>query len=345
MARFFVAFVLCLLVSTACMFSIFFHHVETSLFLIFLFFFFSFYFICFFLFVFFFKIIVTQDHNGFVGTWVDNFGFTVQLCITDGQATLEGTYNEFGLIKADLLDFGESATGTFYNTRYQTDDECPRGDFNWHLNGNTVRGSWVCYDHLSGGEWTLDRIIPQDRPSESECFTINDSANRNALHGAWDYDFSYVDDDDDWDICIDGDVWFASYGEPGTVGSTYQFGEVFEDGLLLSGSYLTIVDSYGSIQAGGVTIELTEKTDVLSFNWVSPSTNTQAIQGSSAAHFTWNGIQQSPRDSTGSDCERNAFLSIGYYDDDDYIPNLESSGSALTYSMLLIALVAGVIAF
>merc|ERR1712227_259283 len=89
---------------------------------------------------------------------------------------------------ADLLDFGESATGTFYNTRYQTDDECPRGDFNWHLNGNTVRGSWVCYDHLSGGDWTLDRIIPQDRPSESECFTINDSANRNALHGAWDYD-------------------------------------------------------------------------------------------------------------------------------------------------------------
>merc|ERR1711991_1278019 len=84
---------------------------------------------------------------------------------------------------------------------------------------------------------------------------------------------------------------FASYGEPGTVGSTYQFGEVFEDGLLLSGSYLTIVDSYGSIQAGGVTIELTEKTDVVSFNWVSPSTNAQAIQSSGAAHFTWNGIQ------------------------------------------------------
>jgi len=269
-------------------------------------------------------IVVSQDHNGFIGTWIDNFGLTYKLCITEGQTRLEGAYNNFGIIQADLTDFSESATGNFYETYYQTDNECPRGDFNWHINGDTITGDYTCFDSLSGGEWTLTRVIPDDRPSHSECYVLLDSADDNDIEGAWNYNFA--DDDDEWDICIDGDDFFASYGEQGAVGSTYQFGKVFEGNRVLSGSYITIIDSYGNIQTGGSLIMLTEKTDLSSFNWVSPNTLSQVLTASSGSHFVTSDVEKVGNTEFRA-CERNADLSVGYDDDDDYYLSEDSSSA------------------
>merc|ERR1712137_1314089 len=202
-----------------------------------------------------------QDHDGFIGTWIDNFGQTVKLCVTEGQPRLEGSYNQFGLIQADLSDFGETANGNWYDTYYQTDDECPRGEFSWHVNGNKITGQYTCFDGLSGGVWTLDRVIPQERPSHSECFVLSDTADDDDISGAWNLDGDVLDDDD-WDICIDDNQFTASYGGVGEVGSTYQFGRVFENGRILSGSYITVADNYGNIELGGSTLMLTEKPDL-----------------------------------------------------------------------------------
>jgi len=219
-----------------------------------------------------------QDHDGFIGVWSDNFGQTVNLCITEGQTKLEGSYNEFGLIQGALSDFGETANGFWYETFYQTDDECPWGEFTWHVNGNKITGHWSCFDGLSGGDWNLDRIIPQQRPSDAECFVLSNDLSGDDIEGAWNLD-QYIGNGDDWDICIDGDSFVASYGEPGTVGSTYQFGRLHEDNRIARGSYVTVADNYGNIQLGGSMIFLTEETGLSSFNCKSK----QYLFGSSSA--------------------------------------------------------------
>jgi len=280
-----------------------------------------------------------QDHDGFIGTWVDNFGNTVKLCITEGQTRLEGSYNQFGLVQGVLSDFSETANGNWYETFYQTDDECPRGDFTWHVNGNTISGHWTCFDGLSGGEWNLDRVIPQERPSSAECYVLSDTADDNDIAGAWNLDGEGADDDD-WDICIDDDGQFtASYGGVGEVGSTYQFGRVFEDGRVLSGSYITIADNYGNIELGGTTIMLTEKTGLSSFNWVAPNSVNQVLQAPEGSHFEVAEVSKLDG-TTQASCDRNQFLTVGYEDDDDFVPRFQSSpASALSLSVALLVAV------
>jgi len=276
-----------------------------------------------------------QDHDGFIGTWIDNFGQTVKLCVTEGQTRLEGSYNQFGLIQADLSDFGETANGNWYDTYYQTDDECPRGEFSWHVNGNKITGQYTCFDGLSGGVWTLDRVIPQERPSHSECFVLSDTADDDDISGAWNLDGDVLDDDD-WDICIDDNQFTASYGGVGEVGSTYQFGRVFENGRILSGSYITVADNYGNIELGGSTLMLTEKTGLSSFNWVAPNTLDQVLQAPAGSQFTVSDISKIS-ESSDAQCNRNAFLATGYYDDDDFVPVFRSSpASVLSISAALL---------
>eukprot|EP00339_Tiarina_fusa_P002025 CAMPEP_0117033774 /NCGR_PEP_ID=MMETSP0472-20121206/24107_1 /TAXON_ID=693140 ORGANISM="Tiarina fusus, Strain LIS" /NCGR_SAMPLE_ID=MMETSP0472 /ASSEMBLY_ACC=CAM_ASM_000603 /LENGTH=305 /DNA_ID=CAMNT_0004742785 /DNA_START=28 /DNA_END=945 /DNA_ORIENTATION=- len=278
---------------------------------------------------------VAQDHDGFIGVWVDNFGETVKLCITEGQTRLEGTYNQFGLIQADLSDFSETANGKFYDTYYQTDDECPRGDFTWHVNGNTITGHYSCFDGLEGGDWVLNRVIPQETPSHAECNVLSDSADDDDIEGAWNLDGN-IEDDDDWNICLDGEQFTASHGEPGTVGSTYQFGRVFENGRILSGSYITVLDNYGNIGLGGTTIFLSEKTALSSFNWVSPNSVSQVIQAPPGSFFSISDVDKIG-DTTSALCNRNSFLAVGYYDDDDFVPVFKSSpASVLSVSVAFV---------
>jgi len=276
------------------------------------------------------------DFNDFQGTWTDNYGLTVKLCVTDRG--LEGSISNFGFIQANLDDQFETANGRFYLSYYQTDDECPRGDFSWHVNGNKIQGRFVCYDSLSGGEWILDRVVPQNNPSDAECAALAEQAQLNTVAGSWDR----VNFPDDWDICIDGDNFVASYGVPGQIGSGYQFGRVFEEGRILSGSYIEIANAYGFLQLGGVSIGYAVDQTLTSYQWGSPNSlafvaATGGNGGSATLGATLIGS------ATQSSCNRNAFLATGYHDDDDVVFYFDDDSSSSTLQMIVgfgVALVA-----
>ena len=270
-----------------------------------------------------------MDFNDFQGTWIDNNGLTVKLCVTDRG--LEGNVADFGIIQANLDDEFETAQGRFYFTYYQTDDQCPRGEFNWHVNGNKIQGRFVCYDSLSGGEWNLDRVIPQETPSDAECLALAEASQDGSVAGTWDR----VNFADDWDICIEGDEFVASYGNPGEVGSGYQFGRVFEEGRVLSGSYIEIANSYGFLQLGGVTLGYTVDETLTSFQWASPNSIAIVAATSDLASAATFGATRVSSSATQTACNRNAFLATGYEDDDDVVFYIDDDSSASVLQMVL----------
>jgi len=272
--------------------------------------------------------------DDFIGVWTDNFGYTLNLCLTNGGSRLEGAYNEFGLIQADVTDAGETATGSYYETSYFSSPLCSYGRFSFSVSGNLIVGTYACWDGLSGGDWNASRVIPQETPSLADCVVL---AEGGSLKGQW---AKSPQVQNNWDICINGDQFEASFtsndGQPG-----YQWGDIFYDGRLLQGSYSLQLDEDGHRTKGGILLTLYQDGSLFSFAWKDPITTDGILNfydpETYRQHQTLEFIQP-----TGSaskkDCSRNKFLKTG--DDADYFIGFDSISTSEVLSVSVLAVFA-----
>jgi hypothetical protein len=276
-----------------------------------------------------------QDDD-FIGTWLDNFGYTLNLCLTNDGTRLQGSYNEYGLIQMDVTDGGASAYGSWYETSYFSDTYCPYGKASFAVTGNTIVGTYACWDGTSGGDWNASRIVPQETPTLSDCAAI---ARKGSLEGLWTRDGNVIND---YAICVNGDQFEASFvTEDGNDG--YQWGDVFFGGRLLQGSYSYILDKAGRRQVGGTLIGLFQDDSLFTYNWKKPieDDNIFDYTSESNTHRTLRFVERAGSTSNGQ-CTRNKYLKTGD-DADDFAGFVYESGAEVlvfSFMTLLAACVA-----
>ena len=275
------------------------------------------------------------DGTDFIGVWTDTNGYTLNLCLTNGGTRLEGSFNEYGLIQADVYDNGATAIGSYYVTNYFSSPLCAYGRFSWAVDGDQISGTFACWDGLSGGDWNASRVFPQQTPSLADCVILAEGGN---LEGQW---AKPPQLQNDWDICVHGDQFEASFvtdgGDPG-----YQWGDVFYNGRLLQGSYVIQTDELGHRTKGGILISLYQDGSLFSFGWTDPITQTAILDfedtnSEGIEHRALTFIQPTGS-ATSSDCSRNKFLKTGD-DADQFIgfdPLTVDAGEILTVSIMAI---------
>jgi len=265
---------------------------------------------------------------GFEGTWIDNFGFSWSLCVTNNGASAAGSYSQFGLMRGDLTDDQTTLTGTWYETHFYSDDVCPYGDFSFHVDGNSITGEYACWDGTSGGEWSASRIHPVQDPALSDCVA---GARNGDLEGQW-----ALSDLTNFDICINGDQFQASYEVNNN--PFYAYGDVFMSGRLLQGSAVEQLRG-DNIKTYGTLISLFVDDSLFSFNWVTPITTPDVLAQNPAQYDTYQFVQRKSDSSPRADCARYNYLKLGDDEDDFMYYESESSAPILSGSIVIIAAV------
>jgi len=267
--------------------------------------------------------VVAQDiSDDYRGTWLDNFGYTWSLCITNGGDRVEGSYSEYGLIRGDLSSDKKDLTGSWYETSFYNETTCPYGTATFRVNGNFITGNYACWDGSSGGDWNASRIIPQVIPSLQDCVVQADSG---SLVGKWGLtDINVIN------LCITGNQFFGSYHNNGF--PTYVYGDVFYNGKLFQGSTVQQLDE-DTIVTGGALISLYDDGSLYAFNWQNPITQGRVLAANPDNHKTVQNVPRISSKSKNADCQQYDFLKLG--DDEDQFMYYPSSGAnSLIVSMV-----------
>jgi len=297
--------------------------------------------------------------QGFIGQWLDNFGWTHNLCVTHNQTRLEGSYNNFGIIQGDIVSQTgttekETVRGNWFEAWYVWNPNCRRGDFIWHINGNDIIGNYTCFDDLQGGYWNLTKISPQVNPTNEQCLVLGTVSN---AAGHW----KPTVKTDSLDICLydnntltvnktagsfeaSYDVITGDLNNADKIKATgYVFGQQYLNGRVLQGSYITQLSVGAPLIAGGCIFIYRDNDTLTLLNYRAPY-NVRDVQESLGLAYYYREV---PRITTVTAnvndtylCDRNSRLNprnyIKYHYDQTYVPPVVSIASSLVISFFFI---------